>query len=179
MGYERRLVTPGAGAHAGETRCMAPQALDPHSLTDEPFETNTRWIVVARWMGGFRRRSLCLDVGRRSGGNASNSVAAVSDDQADESTALTDAQDALEAARRRIAEVPAQVVVVNHLMGLYELAAIHLSAVPPKLDEASLAIDALAALVEKLGDRLGDETVTMRDALSNIQMVYVQMTSRA
>jgi hypothetical protein len=97
---------------------------------------------------------------------------------ADDSTALSDAQEALEDARRRIAEVPAQVVVVNHLMGLYELAAIHLSSVPPKLDEASLAIDALAALVEKLGDRLGEETATMRDALSNIQMVYVQMKSR-
>jgi hypothetical protein len=110
-----------------------------------------------------------------------NSVAAMSDDDsgdADDSTVLSDAQEALEDARRRIAEVPAQVVVVNHLMGLYELAAIHLSSVPPKLDEASLAIDALAALVERLGDRLGEETATMRDALSNIQMVYVQMKSR-
>ena len=97
----------------------------------------------------------------------------------DDSTALSDAQAALEDARRRIADVPAQVVVVNHLMGLYELAAIHLSSVPPKLDDASLAIDALTALVERLGDRLGDDTVTMRDALSNIQMVYVQMKSRA
>jgi hypothetical protein len=96
----------------------------------------------------------------------------------DDSTVLSDAQEALEDARRRIAEVPAQVVVVNHLMGLYELAAIHLSSVPPKLDEASLAIDALAALVERLGDRLGEETATMRDTLSNIQMVYVQMKSR-
>ena len=96
----------------------------------------------------------------------------------DDSTALSDAQEALEAARRRIAEAPAQVVVVNHLMGLYELAAIHLSSVPPKLDDASLAIDALAALVDKLGDRLGDDITTMRDALSNIQMVYVQMKSK-
>ena len=97
----------------------------------------------------------------------------------DDTTALSDAQAALEDARRRIAEVPAQVVVVNHLMGLYELAAIHLSSVPPKLDEASLAIDALTALVERLGERLGDDSVTMRDALSNIQMVYVQMKTRA
>ncbi|MFZ8966542.1 MAG: hypothetical protein ACO3FT_00780 [Ilumatobacteraceae bacterium] len=97
----------------------------------------------------------------------------------DDATALSDAQDALEAARQRIAQAPAQVVVVNHLMGFYELAAIHLSSVPPKLDDASLAIDALAALVEKLGDRLGDDISTMRDALSNIQMVYVQMKSKA
>lgn len=100
-------------------------------------------------------------------------------DESDDSTALSDAQEALEAARRRIADAPAQVVVVNHLMGLYELAAIHLSSVPPKLDDASLAIDALAALVDKLGDRLGDDITTMRDALSNIQMVYVQMKSKA
>jgi hypothetical protein len=101
------------------------------------------------------------------------------DEDSDESTALSDAQDALEQARRRIAEVPAQVVVVNHVMGLYELAAIHLSSVPPKLDDAALAIDGLAAMVERLGDRLGDDASTMRDALSNIQMVYVQMKSRA
>jgi len=142
---------------------------------------------VARWKGHFRSRSLSRGIGRRSGGNASNSVAAMttndatddSTDNLDESTALSDAQEALEDARRRIAEAPAQVVVVNHLMGLYELAAIHLSAVPPKLDDASLAIDALAALVYKLGDRLGDDIETMRDALANIQMVYVQMNSKA
>ena len=140
---------------------------------------------MARWKGHFRSRSLSRGIGRRSGGNASNSVAAMttndatddSTDNLDESTALSDAQEALEDARRRIAEAPAQVVVVNHLMGLYELAAIHLSAVPPKLDDASLAIDALAALVDKLGDRLGDDIETMRDALANIQMVYVQMKS--
>jgi hypothetical protein len=47
------------------------------------------------------------------------------------------------------------------------------------LDDASLAIDALAVLVDKLGDRLGDDIETMRDALANIQMVYVQMNSKA
>ena len=142
---------------------------------------------MARWKGHFRSRSLSRGIGRRSGGNASNSVAAMTTndatnsptDDSGESTALSDAQEALEDARRRIAEAPAQVVVVNHLMGLYELAAIHLSAVPPKLDDASLAIDALAALVDKLGDRLGDDIETMRDALANIQMVYVQMNSKA
>ena len=123
-------------------------------------------------------------VGRRSGGNASNSVAAMSDDflggetAGDDSTALSDAQAALDDARRRIAEAPAQVVVVNHVMGFYELAAIHLSSTPPKLSEASLAIDGMAALVERLGDPLGEHTETMRDALSNIQMVYVAMKSK-
>ncbi|MGA1313076.1 MAG: hypothetical protein ACO3Z0_08070 [Ilumatobacteraceae bacterium] len=96
----------------------------------------------------------------------------------DDSTALSDAQAALDDARQRIAEAPAQVVVVNHVMGLYELAAIHLSSTPPKLSEASLAIDAMAALVERLGERMGEHTETMRDALSNIQMVFVALQSK-
>lgn len=80
---------------------------------------------------------------------------------------------AMAEARARLAEVPAEVVVVNHVMGLYELAAIHLSSATPDLVSASLAIDAMAAIVEGLGDRLGDDAQTMRDALANIQMAFV------
>ena len=43
-------------------------------------------------------------------------------------------------AAEALAEIPAEVVVVNHVMGLYELAAIHLSAQPPRLFEAALAM---------------------------------------
>ena len=43
---------------------------------------------------------------------------------------LHDAEAALAEARSRLAQTPANVVVVNHVMGLYELAAIHLSANP-------------------------------------------------
>ena len=91
------------------------------------------------------------------------------------SNALADAQAELEETRRRIADAPASVVVVNHVMGLYELAAIHLSAKPPRLDEAVLAIDAVGCLVEGLGERLGAEYPTMRDALSNIRLAFVQI----
>jgi hypothetical protein len=84
---------------------------------------------------------------------------------------------ALEDARARLAAVPAEVVVVNHAMGLYELAAIHLSSQPPQLPQASLAIDALAALVDGLGDRLGDDIVTLREALATLRMAFVQVSS--
>jgi hypothetical protein len=92
--------------------------------------------------------------------------------------ALTDAEEAIDAARRRVAEVPAEVVITNHVMGLYELAAIHLSSDPPHLPSAALAIDAVACLVEGLGERLGDDAVTMRDALANIRMAFVEIKSR-
>jgi hypothetical protein len=90
-------------------------------------------------------------------------------------TALGDAEEAMAAARARLAEVPADVVVANHAMGLYELAAIHLSATPPRLADAALAIDAFGCLVEGLGDRLGPDAAVLRDALSNIRLAFVQL----
>lgn len=86
-----------------------------------------------------------------------------------------EALEALAETRQRIAEVPANIVVVNHVMGLYELAAIHLSAEPPRLEEAVLAIDAVACIVEGLGSRLGDEHQTLQDALGNIRLAFVQI----
>ena len=85
------------------------------------------------------------------------------------------AQQALGEARSRLADIPVEVVVTNHVMGLYELAAIHLSAEPPDLASAALAIDAVGCLVEGLGDRIGDDAATMRDALANIRMAFVQV----
>ena len=89
--------------------------------------------------------------------------------------ALADAERAMQEARERLAEVPAEVVVTNHVMGLYELAAIHLSASPPDLHQSVLAIDAVACLVDGLGERLGDDYPTMRDALNNIRLAFVQI----
>lgn len=92
-------------------------------------------------------------------------------------TLLDDARDVLHDARRRLAEVPAEVVVTNHVMGLYELAAIHLGTADPDLGQAALAIDAVACLVEGLGERLGPDAATMRDALANIRLAFVQIKS--
>jgi hypothetical protein len=88
---------------------------------------------------------------------------------------LDDAREVLEDARRRLAQVPAEVVVANHVMGLYELAAIHLGATPPDLGQAALAIDAVGCLVEGLGERLGPDAATLQDALSNIRLAFVQI----
>ncbi len=81
--------------------------------------------------------------------------------------------------RQQLASVPAAMVVGNHAMGLYELAAIHLAAEPPKLDDARLAIDAMGAVVEGLAGRLGDTEATLVDALSQLRLVFVQIKSRA
>ena len=110
------------------------------------------------------------------------------DDQTDEGEpeldqesidAMEEAQRAMDESRERLASVPAEVVITNHVMGLYELAAIHLSANPPDLAQSALAIDALACLVDGLGDRIGPDAPTMRDALNNIRLAFVQIKGAA
>lgn len=78
--------------------------------------------------------------------------------------------------REQLASVPAAVVVANHAMGLYELAAIHLGGQPPNLPEARVAIDAFAALLDAVGDQLGEDGVTLRDALAQIRLAFVQIS---
>jgi hypothetical protein len=96
------------------------------------------------------------------------------DEISDEVSAET--QDEIDEVRRQLAQVPPEIVVANHAMGLYELAAIHLSQDPPNASAAALAIDALGALVEGLAGRLGEAEPTLRDALSQMRLVFVQVT---
>lgn len=82
-------------------------------------------------------------------------------------------------ARRQLAEAPAAVVVANHAMGLYELAAIHLSQQPPKLGEAKVAIDGFGALVTTLEGRLGEDEPTLQEALNQVRLAFVQLSREA
>src|SRR5579872_1187063 len=56
--------------------------------------------------------------------------------------------------QRQLLETPASVIIANHAIGLFQLAALHLNQQPPNFVDAQLAIDALGAIVEGLGDRL-------------------------
>ncbi len=86
-----------------------------------------------------------------------------------------DALAEVEALRERLAETPAETVLANHCYGLFELGAIYLSANPALLHEAKLAIDAFGLLVDGLGDRLGEASGPLRDALAQIRLGYVQV----
>lgn len=79
--------------------------------------------------------------------------------------------------QRELLSTPAAVVVTNHCIGLFQLAALHLE--HGNLDEAKLAIDALGAVVEALGPRLGDDEAPLRDALTNLRLGFVQVRTRA
>lgn len=78
---------------------------------------------------------------------------------------------------RQLATTPANLVVANHAMGIYELAAIHLRQDPPNLPEASLAIDALGAILEKLEGRLGENEATLVQARGQLQQAYVAVST--
>jgi hypothetical protein len=74
-------------------------------------------------------------------------------------------------------------VIVNHAIGIWQLALVHLGVATPPDDDgrqpapnlaaAGLAIDALAALVDGLSDRLGEAETMLREALTEAQRVYI------
>ncbi len=78
-----------------------------------------------------------------------------------------------------IRNTPAEFVVGNHAIQLFELARIYLTADPPSLANASLAIDAMGALVEGLDGRLGDDERTLADGLAQIRLAFVQLKAAA
>ena len=78
-------------------------------------------------------------------------------------------------AQRELLAAPVAMVVANHCIGLFQLAALHLNQPQPDLEQASVAIDALSAIVEALGPRLGDDESTLRDAVAQIRLAFVQV----
>ncbi len=83
----------------------------------------------------------------------------------------------LDEVRQQLLDAPVEVVVANHAYGLFELAALHLSAQPPNLDKARLAVDALGALIEGLAGRLDNVEPALMEALAQIRLAYVQISA--
>jgi hypothetical protein len=89
------------------------------------------------------------------------------------------AREQLRQLREQLAETPVSDIVANHAIGLWELALLHLSPAegyPPDLEQAQLAIDAMAALVEGLGHRLGRHEDPLREALRQLRLAFVEIS---
>lgn len=82
-----------------------------------------------------------------------------------------------EETRKRIAESPPEQIIATHVIGLRELAFIHLSKETPDLEGARLAINALAGIVNEVGDELGEYTEPIKGILNEIQMAYVKINN--
>jgi hypothetical protein len=85
----------------------------------------------------------------------------------------------------RLQATPVEDVIANHAFGLWELALVYLGVATPPDDQgrqpapnlpaAGLVIDAVAALVDGVGPRLGQHEAPLREALQQSQMIYVQI----
>jgi hypothetical protein len=84
---------------------------------------------------------------------------------------------------RRVLQTPVIEHIGGHAMAMFELAALHLEREAatggeekPDLAEAALAIDAMAALVEGLGDKLQPYQAQLESALNQLRMAFVQLS---
>jgi len=108
-----------------------------------------------------------------------------------EPSAPAPSADEIEALRElhaRLASAPVADVIANHALGIWQLALVHLGVVTPPgpggeqprpdLAAAGLAIDAVAALVDSLGSRLGEHEAMLREALTQAQALFVEVADR-
>jgi hypothetical protein len=72
---------------------------------------------------------------------------------------------------------PVETVLGNHFFVLLQLAALQLSSTPPNLNGAQLVIDTLAAMLQAGGERLGEHVALYRNALAEVQQLYVRAAS--
>jgi hypothetical protein len=98
----------------------------------------------------------------------------------------------LEALRRlheQLRATPAIDVVANHVVQLFQLALVYLGAgsgpaegdAAPVADlvQASIVIDTMAAIVDGLGPRLVGHEQTLRDALTQLQLLWVEIADES
>lgn len=72
---------------------------------------------------------------------------------------------------------PVETVLGNHFFVLLQLAALQLSTTPPNLPGAQLVIDTIAAMLQAGADRLGEHVALYRNALAEVQQLYVRAAS--
>lgn len=96
---------------------------------------------------------------------------------------LAAAREQLRKVREELSATPVSDIVANHAIGLWQLAVLHLGlddeAGEAKLPEAKLAVDAMAALVEGVADRLGEHREPLQAALTNVRLAYVRVSEDA
>jgi hypothetical protein len=108
------------------------------------------------------------------------------DAQREEREPTPEEVEALREVHARLISTPVEDVIANHALGIWQLALVHLGVITPpdaegnpppaNLFAAGLAIDAMAALVDGLGDRLGVHALVLRDALNQAQMLFVEVS---
>ncbi len=69
---------------------------------------------------------------------------------------------------------PVETILGNHIFHLIQLATVHLAATPANLPAARLVIDVVGAMIREGAERLGEHVDLYRNALAEVQQVYVR-----
>jgi hypothetical protein len=77
--------------------------------------------------------------------------------------------------RREVAATPASEMLTNYLMRFFDLATIYLEGEPPAFAEAATIIEAFRCVLDGIGDRLGENDPLLREAMGQLQMIFVQV----
>ncbi len=77
-------------------------------------------------------------------------------------------------AQQQLLQTPIEQLVAQHIIGLRELVILHLQQPQPDFAAAQVAIDALAAIIEGVGPRLGELHQPLSADLQQLQMAFVQ-----
>jgi hypothetical protein len=80
----------------------------------------------------------------------------------------------------RLAETPVEAIVTQFAVELQEISVLHLGLSaerPESLAQAAMAIDAMGAMVDALGDRLEPNAEPLRQAVAALRLGYVEVSS--
>jgi hypothetical protein len=80
----------------------------------------------------------------------------------------------------RLAATPVEAIVTQFAVELQEIAVLHLGLAgerPESLASAAMALDAMAGLVEAMGDRLGPNSEPLRQAVAALRLGYVEVAA--
>ncbi|MGZ4736138.1 MAG: hypothetical protein ACXVJW_01375 [Acidimicrobiia bacterium] len=80
----------------------------------------------------------------------------------------------------RLAETPVEAIVTQFAVELQEIAVLHLGLAgerPESLAQASIAVDAMGAIVDAVGERFGPNAEPLRQAVAALRLGYVEVSS--
>ena len=80
----------------------------------------------------------------------------------------------------RLAETPVEAIVTQFAVELQEIAVLHLGLSaerPESLAQAAIAVDAMGAVVDAVGDRFGPNAERLRQAVAALRLGYVEVSS--
>jgi hypothetical protein len=97
--------------------------------------------------------------------------------------------EALGRLHEQLRATPAIDIIANHVVQLFQLALVYLgagagpadAAAAPTADlvQASIVIDTMASIVDGLGPRLAEHEQTLRDALTQLQLLWVEIADES